>query len=77
MSMWQYMAAIDGYIEAHGGEKADRLTRDDEDELWEWLEAGMPDADGEFDPQAVGAGNLSQAEEDWLWEMVDKCDDLI
>lgn len=36
MSVWQYMAALDGYVAAQGGEEKG-LSKAEEDELADWL----------------------------------------
>ena len=37
MSMWQFMAAVEGYAEAQNPKKQDRLSTEDKDELAAWL----------------------------------------
>lgn len=37
MSVWQFMAAVDGYIEAKDPKSGDRLTDAEADDLWEWV----------------------------------------
>lgn len=37
MSVWQYMAALDGYITANSSEDDKGLTAKEEDELAAWL----------------------------------------
>ncbi|MFC5584435.1 hypothetical protein ACFPOD_04875 [Nitratireductor kimnyeongensis] len=37
MSVWQYLAAVDGYMAAHAGEQ-DGLSGSEVDELWEWMQ---------------------------------------
>jgi hypothetical protein len=37
MSMWQFTAAVDGYVKANGGE--DKMSSAEADELWNWLQA--------------------------------------
>jgi len=37
MSVWQYVAAIEGYIAANSPDDDKGLTRKEEDELAEWL----------------------------------------
>ena len=37
MSVWQYMAALDGYIAANFSEDAKGLSAKEEDELAHWL----------------------------------------
>lgn len=36
MSMWQYMAAVDGYIKANTSDDG-ALSEKEKDDLWEWL----------------------------------------
>lgn len=38
MSVWQFMAALDGYIAANSPEDKG-LTTKEADELWEWVKA--------------------------------------
>jgi hypothetical protein len=38
MSVWQYLAAIDGYVAAHDPDADKRLTDKEEDELWDWIQ---------------------------------------
>jgi hypothetical protein len=37
MSIWQYMAALDGYMKANDPDADKKLTKSEEDELWEWI----------------------------------------
>lgn len=37
MSMWQYMAALDGYVAANTPESEKGLSAKEKDELWDWL----------------------------------------
>lgn len=37
MSMWQFIAAVDGYVEAHSTDKANSLSQSEQDELADWL----------------------------------------
>jgi hypothetical protein len=39
MSVWQYMAAMEGYRQAHDPDAAKELSGSEADELWEWLRA--------------------------------------
>ena len=39
MSVWQYLAALDGYIAANNPDAANSLSADEIDELWAWLES--------------------------------------
>lgn len=38
MSVWQYLAALDGYVKANTSEKPGSLGGKEADELWEWME---------------------------------------
>ena len=38
MSLWQFMAALDGYIAANSPDADKRLTAQEEDELWTLIE---------------------------------------
>lgn len=37
MSMWQFLAAVDGYARANGGD--DKMSSKEADELFAWLQA--------------------------------------
>lgn len=37
MSLWQFMAAVDGYIAANTPENERGLSDKEKDELWNWL----------------------------------------
>ncbi len=37
MSVWQYMAAVDGYLDAHCPEDERGLSSKEQDELAEWM----------------------------------------
>lgn len=37
MSMWQFMAAVDGYAKAHTPDDEKGLSTKEKDELWDWL----------------------------------------
>lgn len=40
MSMWQFFAAIDGYVKANGGGgKEGALSDTEKDEIWDWMQA--------------------------------------
>ncbi len=39
MSVWEFMAAVDGYVEAHSTDDSS-LTTQEVDELWEWIQEG-------------------------------------
>lgn len=39
MSLFQYQAAIDGYVEAHSSDDgAGKLSESDADEIWDWMQ---------------------------------------
>lgn len=38
MSMWQFMAAIDGYVAANSPEESNGLSESEKDDLWEMLQ---------------------------------------
>lgn len=38
MSMWQFMAAVDGYIKANTSEDDKSLTNSEIDDVWQWLQ---------------------------------------
>ncbi len=41
MSVWQFLAAADGYIQANSSEEGgSRLTEAEKDELFEWVQSG-------------------------------------
>lgn len=37
MSIWQYMAAVDGYIKANSSGEENGLTESEKDQLADWL----------------------------------------
>lgn len=39
MSVWQYMAALDGYARANDPDGDKRLSGSEQDELWDWLKS--------------------------------------
>lgn len=39
MSVWQYMAALDGFVAAHDPDADKALSADEADDLWNWLES--------------------------------------
>ena len=39
MSLFQYMAAVEGYAAAHDPEGQNKLSGQEEDELWSWLKS--------------------------------------
>lgn len=39
MSIWQFLAAVDGYVKANSQEKPGKLGNDEKDEIWGWLES--------------------------------------
>ncbi len=39
MSMWQFNAALEGYVEANSADDgAGKLSEKEADELWEWMQ---------------------------------------
>lgn len=40
MSMFQYFAALDGFVKANSPDDDRALSDKEKDELWEWLEGG-------------------------------------
>jgi len=38
MSMWQFMAAVDGYVKANSGQDA-KMSNKEADELFDWLKS--------------------------------------
>lgn len=42
MSVWQYLAAVDGYVKANSTEKG--LSQSEIDDIWGWLDGGKPTA---------------------------------
>lgn len=40
MSMWKYMAALEGWNKAHNPDADNSLSSGEVDELWEWLNDG-------------------------------------
>lgn len=43
MSLWQFFSALNGYIEANSTKSGTRLSDDEADELFDWIER---DSDG-------------------------------
>jgi hypothetical protein len=39
MTMWQFMAAVDGYIKANTSEDDKGLSKSEIDEVWQWMQA--------------------------------------
>jgi hypothetical protein len=39
MSIWQFMAAVEGYAKHHSPDGDKQLTSKEKDELWDWIEA--------------------------------------
>lgn len=39
MSVWQYMAAVDGYITANSSDDGKSLSKSEKDDLWTMMEA--------------------------------------
>lgn len=40
MSMWQYFAALNGYIEANTPKDGNKLTASQADDLFDWIDQG-------------------------------------
>jgi hypothetical protein len=38
MSVWQFMAALEGFVSAHDPDGEKRLTEGEKDDLWQWLQ---------------------------------------
>lgn len=38
MSIWEYMAALDGFNQANDPDAEKRLSGEEKDELWAWLQ---------------------------------------
>lgn len=38
MSMWQFMAAVEGYAKAHAPDDG-KISSSDADEVWQWMQA--------------------------------------
>jgi hypothetical protein len=38
MSMWQFMAALEGYARAHDPEAGKKLSETEKGDLWEWMQ---------------------------------------
>lgn len=42
MSMWQFNAALEGYVEANiAGDKAGKMSDGEAEEIWEWMQERM------------------------------------
>lgn len=41
MSMWQFFAAMNGYVAANSPRDAGKLTEAEADDLFDWIERGM------------------------------------
>lgn len=39
MTLWQFFAAIDGYVKANGGGQDTKLSETEKDDIWEWMQA--------------------------------------
>jgi len=39
MSAWEYLAALEGYIEANTPKDEGKLASAEADELWEWMQS--------------------------------------
>lgn len=40
MSMWQFLAAVDGYVKANSSEESGALSEADKDDLWDMIKDG-------------------------------------
>lgn len=40
LSVFDYLAALDGFIEANDPESEKRLSEQEKDALWDWISAG-------------------------------------
>lgn len=40
MSMWRFMAALDGWSQAHNPDGDNGLSAQEADDLWEWVTDG-------------------------------------
>lgn len=38
-SMWEFMAALDGYIAHHSSEEDGKLSAGDVDDVWAWMQS--------------------------------------
>jgi len=38
MSVWQFMAAVQGYADANDPDREKSLTENERDDLWDWLQ---------------------------------------
>lgn len=38
MSMWQFFAAMDGWVTAKGGGNSNALSEAEKDDIWEWMQ---------------------------------------
>lgn len=38
MSMWQYLAAVEGYVRANDPDASKELSAQEADDLWQWLQ---------------------------------------
>jgi hypothetical protein len=45
MSMWQYFAALNGYIDANTPKEGNKLTDSQADDLFDWIEQGGTEAE--------------------------------
>ncbi|MEZ2132465.1 MULTISPECIES: hypothetical protein [unclassified Sinorhizobium] len=37
MSMWEFLASVDGYVRAQGGEE--KMSNAEAEDLWQWLQS--------------------------------------
>jgi len=40
MSMWQYFAALDGFVKGNNPDDGKSLSDKEKEALWEWIEGG-------------------------------------
>lgn len=40
MSLWQYLAALEGYIAANSSDDDKRISASEADELWQFIQEG-------------------------------------
>jgi hypothetical protein len=38
MTMWQFMAAVDGYIQANTSEDKKGMSKKEADDVWKWMQ---------------------------------------
>lgn len=40
MSIWEFMAEVDGFVKANTPEDPGKLSKKEADDLWDWLQSG-------------------------------------